>query len=141
MFKSKTEYIICLYLINYIWRAFAASNLGFTLTCINELLTHLLANSSNSSLKKLNLLTLWISISQYSICICSTLLSFPLTFYRFCSFETIHFLLPFSKHCFNLIKKNILIFIYLFFFSFLPKWSIYLHFLVFLCALTSSWEM
>ena len=44
-------------------------------------------------------LTFQISIFQYSICTCSILLSFLLTFYV----QTIHFLLPFSKSCFNLV--------------------------------------
>ena len=41
---------------------------------------HLLVDSSTASFKKLNSLTLQISISQYSVCNCSILLSFPLTF-------------------------------------------------------------
>ena len=114
MSEIKTEYIICLCLINNIQSIFASSSyLGFlTLT---KFWFHLLVNSSTSSFKKLNSLTFQISISQYSICTCSILLSSLLTFYHFIFKLSIFYLL--SANIASILSSSLPEF----FFSLLPK--------------------
>ena len=78
------------------------------LLTLTKLWLHLFVNYSACSFRKLNSLTFSISISQYSICTCSILLSFALRFWQFCSFifTLFIFLLPFRKPRFKSIFLN-----------------------------------
>ena len=69
---------------------------------------HLLVNLSTSTFRKFNLLIFSISISQYSICSCFMLLSFPWAFEDFCSF--IFKLLIFYFHLENLTSMLFILF-------------------------------
>ena len=105
------------------------------LLTLTKLWFYLLVNSLTSSFKKSNSLTFWMSISQYSICSSSILLSFPLTFYHFYSFQTIFIFYFPSANLASILFDFFSDFSFHYSLKEVPSLS------GFLCAFSWSWEM